>query len=413
MVDKILYWIYLEPYTFIFEGKEGWVLYNTVNSVYMLFKDAAIIDLLRKLLDPYNGYIIPVDRKLAKDKNVINFVRNIRKSFSGDIVSDIFVKDKNKPFIFMPILRLYNDVNRIKKERGKSLGELILRNLSEVTFFLSTECAFSCKYCGSYKQQFIHCSKFVSKICLSVDAYFAMFHRLKICGVDKMNFVLSDLSDEKAEILKNALSHSFKIEIYIDIRNINDRVLGLVVDNDIILHVTFSFVDMSMESILEKVMKYKDYKICWECIVSSIEDLTLFNEFSFLDCLKMIPLYTGDNLSFFEKFVYLSLDDIVSNKIDKRQIFRRQVLNENFFGKLYILPSGAVYTNMNMPAIGNINENSLGEIIYREFDNSQSWLKIRDGKICGNCENRYLCPSISNYELVIGKENLCHMYGKK
>ena len=70
MVDKILYWIYLEPYTFIFEGKEGWVLYNTVNSVYMLFKDAAIIDLLRKLLDPYNGYIIPVDRKLAKDKNV-------------------------------------------------------------------------------------------------------------------------------------------------------------------------------------------------------------------------------------------------------------------------------------------------------------------------------------------------------
>lgn len=410
MDNKILYWIYLEPYTFLFEGKESWVVYNTVNSAYLLCEDYVIVELLKKLSNIDNGYIIPIDRKLARKKPVIDFIRNIRNTFSGDVVSDKCIKKGGKPFIFMPILRLYNNIDRIKKERGKSLGELILRNLSEVTLFLSTDCSFNCKYCDLYKKQFIHCSKNVSMNDFSHNQYLELFERLGTCGVSRVNFVLSDFSDEKIDLLRMSLLYSFKRNIYVDIRNIDGRILDILNELNVVVHVTISFCDLPFKDIRKKVMRYKDYKISWECIVANEEELILMDEFSFLENIKMVPFYTGYNVNFFKNYVFLSLDDILSNKIKKQQIYRRQVLNENFFGKLYILPSGEVYTNMNLSPIGNIKENSLGEIVYREFDDSKSWLMIRNGEKCGNCVNRFLCPSISNYELVIGEENLCHIY---
>lgn len=106
------------------------------------------------------------------------------------------------------------------------------------------------------------------------------------------------------------------------------------------------------------------------------------------------------------------MSDILDSTVSKQQIFRRQILNEFYFGKLIILPSGDTYANINLLPLGNILENSLASILLNEFENSTSWLKLRDGEICGKCENRYLCPSISNYEFVIGKENLCHVYSK-
>jgi hypothetical protein len=42
--------------------------------------------------------------------------------------------------------------------------------------------------------------------------------------------------------------------------------------------------------------------------------------------------------------------------------------------------------------------------------NGNAWLRIRGNeKPCNQCVNRDLCPSISNYELVIGKNNLCNI----
>lgn len=54
---------------------------------------------------------------------------------------------------------------------------------------------------------------------------------------------------------------------------------------------------------------------------------------------------------------------------------------------------------------------SLGEIVFNELENSKSWLLLRDDGLCEKCENKYLCPSVSNYELVIGELDLCHISG--
>ncbi len=91
------------------------------------------------------------------------------------------------------------------------------------------------------------------------------------------------------------------------------------------------------------------------------------------------------------------------------EIFRNQKLNSNFFGKLYVLPDGSVKANMNSTILGNINTNSLLEIIYLELHKNTAWRKVRDEEPCNACLYQFLCPAPSNYEMVISEPNLCNI----
>jgi len=88
-------------------------------------------------------------------------------------------------------------------------------------------------------------------------------------------------------------------------------------------------------------------------------------------------------------------------------IFAHQKLNTNFFGSLTIISSGDVYANINRPALGNIVNNSILELIKSELIINTAWRKIRDVEPCSNCIYQYLCPSPSNYEIILDKSNLC------
>lgn len=92
-----------------------------------------------------------------------------------------------------------------------------------------------------------------------------------------------------------------------------------------------------------------------------------------------------------------------------REIFCHQKVNTNYFGTLEFYVDGSVRANANTPIIGSFPESNVLEIIYRELLVNTAWRKIRDGEICSNCNYNYLCPSPSNYELIIAKENLCNI----
>lgn len=48
-------------------------------------------------------------------------------------------------------------------------------------------------------------------------------------------------------------------------------------------------------------------------------------------------------------------------------------------------------------------------MIYREMIEGHSWLRIRNQEPCCSCIYQWFCPSPSNYELAIGRSNLCHI----
>jgi len=405
--DMTAYWLYLNPYTFIFRGNESSLVYNTINGSHFRYHDKHVIDVLEYLSEPNHGYIVPISREQAKDRRFVAFVRDVRRSFSGDVVSVKQIDEKHKPFIFMPKLRLYNDVARIKKERGESLGELILRNLGEVTFFLSGTCPHRCINCKQYCKQFIHCTQEYTEETLALDDYTRLFIQLEACGVNRLNFVLTELSEANEKLLLGLQIYSFKKHLYLSWKNLNHNFLKLL-NEKTELHVSVDLSEEDAATLSNRIEAYKGYSISWEFIVTQESDLDFVEQMD-VEKKTMRPFYNGKNRAFFEDAVFMRLEDLTEVPISKKQIFRRQALNENFFGKMYVHANGNVYTNLNQKVLGNFKTNTLGEMIYKELDDSHAWLKTRDGEVCGNCVYRYLCPSISNYELVLGQENLCHI----
>ena len=408
--EDVSFWLYLEPYTLIFKGKGATVVYNTLNGCYLRFVDDVVVKILDDLLLLDKGYCIPVNIKMAKNRFVISFIRKIRSTFSGDIFVDRNMQENNKPFIFLPKLCLYHDVERIKKEQGKSLGEVILRNLTDVTCFLPGVCTHSCKFCSFYCKQFVHCSKFDSIKKMTIDDYRELFERLEVAGLSKLNLVLNSLSLQFLQSLLTELKkYTFEVEFYLDVKNIDQNIKYILMDNYRI-NISISLFDYNKKEISDLVSSYNNDNIYWNCILDNNTCFDMLDDSNYN--ITLLPFYNGENELFFSENVYISMSDILDSTVSKQQIFRRQILNEFYFGKLIILPSGDTYANINLLPLGNILENSLASILLNEFENSTSWLKLRDGEICGKCENRYLCPSISNYEFVIGKENLCHVYSK-
>jgi len=120
------------------------------------------------------------------------------------------------------------------------------------------------------------------------------------------------------------------------------------------------------------------------------------------------PVYNGDNIDFFIENVFLTKEDILTIPMSIKDFFFKQCMNTDF-GKLNILPTGDIYANLNHPALGNIYLHSIYEIVQKELDEGKSWMRIRNEAPCNTCLYQYLCPSPSDYEIAIGKPNLCRI----
>jgi pseudo-rSAM protein len=51
-------------------------------------------------------------------------------------------------------------------------------------------------------------------------------------------------------------------------------------------------------------------------------------------------------------------------------------------------------------------------ILFIEVEEGKSWLRIRNQAPCSTCIYQWLCPPPSDYEIVIGRPNLCHINNK-
>ena len=124
---------------------------------------------------------------------------------------------------------------------------------------------------------------------------------------------------------------------------------------------------------------------------------------------RLNPVYTGGNIRFFEDNVFLTKEDILSSSLSVKDFFVHQAMNTNDFGKINIMPTGDVYANVNHPALGNIYTNSIYEIVNKEMEEGASWFRIRNYAPCNECVYQWLCPPLSDYEIAIGRLNLCHV----
>lgn len=411
-MENYTHWFYLESYTFLFYSKNQYVIYNTLNSTYIdcSLYGKTINTVLSILHNTNKTYCVGIYEYQLRDSQFTEFIKKIRNTFSGDIIKNI---RGIPPFISKPILRILHHPNNPKTKEYNLLGENALFHLHEVTFYLENQ-GFDLNpmYKDCYKQ-FLY-PTYTEKQKLSHAKYLEIIEQLSICQIDKINIIPATI--EKKELFFYLLSlsrqYSIKTQIILPYKKYNKEDLKQLLINPQFSIMIMVHLPVDYEELNSYINLFNEYNITWSLIASNKNDVIFLskNNLGKFTNVDYIPWYTGDNMDFFKEYIYNDFKDIIEQKNTKQHIFRKQILNDNLFGKLTIFPTGEVYSNVNFPTIGNIQDQKLSEIVYSEIENYfKPWFFTRDYVSCKNCVNKYLCPSISNYEIVANEYNMCYL----
>ena len=411
-MENYTHWFYLESYTFLFYSKNQYVIYNTLNSTYIdcSLYGKTINTVLSILHNTNKTYCVGIYEYQLRDSQFTEFIKKIRNTFSGDIIKNI---RGIPPFISKPILRILHHPNNPKTKEYNLLGENALFHLHEVTFYLENQ-GFDLNpmYKDCYKQ-FLY-PTYTEKQKLLHAKYLEIIEQLSICQIDKINIIPATI--EKKELFSYLLSlsrqYSIKTQIILPYKKYNKEDLKQLLTNPQFSIMIMVHLPVDYEELNSYINLFNEYNITWSLIASNKNDVIFLskNNLGKFTNVDYIPWYTGDNMDFFKEYIYNDFKDIIEQKNTKQHIFRKQILDDNLFGKLTIFPTGEVYSNVNFPTIGNIQDQKLSEIVYSEIENYfKPWFFTRDYVSCKNCVNKYLCPSISNYEIVANEYNMCYL----
>ena len=388
------YWLYLEPFTFCFIKNKKALVYNSLSGEYFTCNmDRNIETIMNELLLPSNMYSILLTSSLMNDMYVRDFIKNIQKIMAGDILPE--TQEIDKPIIIFPKLNIYNDAKRFDSLTRHN----ILENLRQVTICLdySTKSNLDRKY---YNMQF---DVQIAKRLLDEIAHFKWIEIIIDAGKD---------------ITRNLPAFNYLKDISLELNlkltiEINDRSLENIniLDLEKCMINILVYPDFDEKVLKEAVAQSQTFGNCFFTFHIATEDDYNRAE-SFCDEVELDGqyslLYDRTNFHFFDKYLCLEEEEILLEKLNRKDIFRNQTLNTNDFGKLTIMPDGQIYANTYFPALGTLNDD-IRELIFKELTEGQSWLRIRNMKPCSDCIYQWLCPSPSNYELATGKPNLCHV----
>jgi len=404
-------WFYLESFVIIVNKTDKILLLNSLTGNLLIFNNSpAITDLVNKLRN--ENYCIKINSSKLENGEIDSFVSKIKTHFYGDIIDTSI--SAIKPFIPYPILNYQNDNSRFERNY---LGDEILLKLKELTIFLSSNCSQNCNLCNISYKQTNYCTKDFAEE-LKIDALFDFLEPIiKNNIISHINILGGNILKHNRinQLNKYLTDNGINSDYYIHFLNINssdDNNIRLI-EKFGNLTILLSYpVNLGEFKVVNALLQNLKIKFSYKAIIINEKQYdyfeSLFNNQKIQDY-EITPVYNGKNISFFKKYLFIRKSSLISTKIFKNKFFLNQTFNINNYGKLIIASNGDVYSNLNFPKLGNIQTHSLHEILYEELSIGKSWHLIRDASPCCDCVFQFICPQISNYELVIGRPNLCHI----
>lgn len=407
------FWLYIESYTFIFRGSQGYLFFNSIsNHSFLVSAKSKIYILIERLLDPNQMYCIEISEHEANKYNIWAFIKQLRDTYTGDLFNKDFVRDK--PLGLPPKPSIMKSIERLNIHPENSIGQNLLNYLHQLNIYITGRCSLECKNCAIYSKQLLTCLRDIEEIDILLLKEFIF--SANPTDLFRINFLGGDIFkyskwEEFCLLIKDLPT---EVRLYNHYKNIllnSEKVLNIPKGSTFCVIVNEDFSINELKKAIEILAKnYLNLELIFH--ISSHKQYS--RAVSFLKEIPnnnyiILPIFNGTNKAFFVQNVYLNDESILSCPNTKKNIFSRMSINSNDFGKLNIMSNGDVYANPNFQKLGNIGKSSIYEILYLELSKNTSWLKIRNQTPCNECIYQWLCPSPSNYEVVIGKPNLCHI----
>lgn len=375
------YWFTIEPYVFVDIKSKHVLLYNTLDGVTIESTNEKIVELLQETLQEENCGVALLTHERYRQEEICCFVDELREKFMGDVIN-VSLSD-GKPVQILPFYN-YSKEQELYKKNNFSSYKNILEKLFEISLYIDATTNIT---------KLIHFLITLPKNLTfnivgnmeEVPNYSELFSYLDHCSSPK-NLLCSY---KNIIPLQPIFAHNFSYQI----------------------SVSFP-INVERWNHAMKVLLSQALPVEFVFEVSSEEDVQLSEQLieqHQIDKYRLRPNYTGNNIRFFENEVFLSKEDILSTPMTMKDFFARQAMNLYDFGKITILPNGDVYANLNHPSLGNIYVNNIHEILHKEVEEGKSWFRVRNHPPCTDCVYQWICPSPSNYEIAIGRSNLCHV----
>ena len=373
----------LYPSTFLWIKSDKGLLYNSVTYKLSEFiVSPSVAKLCSVLSKPDNLYSVVID-DMCLDEFEKKFICVITSKHYGTLV-----KINDNSISYMPLLSIQNRQPK-------------LSYLSSITFYIGGTCLKT----DYYKQTIFPVSTTQYLNVDDVVLFVKMFYRS--CNV-KINLVISDINDSKC--LNKILEAFYFIKENVVLYTLADDILSTrLIKKAINLGYVFHFVFLGGTLKLDVVNRLKNFGSFNVLIFNESEYSITKNIMpsALISKYDVIPIFRN-NVNFFKENVYMDNKSIRSVKLSKREVFAHQSINLNFFGDMFVMPDGRVYSNVNMQPIGTI-KNSIYQLITNALKKQQAWLLIRNKGRCKQCVYQWLCPSPSNYEFVTHRYNLCNI----
>ena len=402
------YWLYIFPHVYCCIRDDEALLYNTLNGANIITDSQEIISILRSLHNRQNlGAVICKGNVLMQD-TYRQFIVEFCSNDMGDVAD--LEKMPEKPVQLMPVLNLQRDVDRKHNRDELLLGENVLRYLTQLNIYLNSFCYQDCRFCDDYFRQNLCCQSSNSSKILNISTVKNILMQIRYGAAGKINLLGGNIFAYPFFDSLTMFLTEFKERTRVWIHYANFLNLEITIpDFHYEVPVTFPVKQKELEHTIDLL---KDMQVKYRFFITKEEEYaetkSLAEKYEIVN-FAIHPVYTKNNMAFFEEYVFTGAEDIFQPILSFRKIFAHQKLNTHFFGKLTIMPDGEIYANVNYPALGNISTDKLLNVISKELQFNTAWRKIRNTQPCSDCLYQYLCPSPSNYEAVIGKQNLCHI----
>ncbi|MCM1312421.1 MAG: hypothetical protein NC252_05930 [Roseburia sp.] len=408
-------YIVLYPDTFLWFNEKHGVFYNCELHTFMHFECTSILlKYCNWIKDINNMYVVEIEKIDEYNSVFCNWIKLIVDNHIGEVKA---VSNRRRPISIPPILNLQHEIEAECKDELRFQSTNTANNLQEITFFIGGE-KIALKEEDYYKQVLYPIN---SRSCLGFNDILSFLDNNNINFLRQINLVRGHFSDyHNYDVLIEKISQ-YHIPITLYLLGNDDVFLEKILDFSSQKEILLELYFVDCESFIKATKLLANSTVNYRWLFLIKDKIALDNALQIVQTYRirnyrLLPIIIKErsNIKFLKDYVYTSYEELSHIKLDKRGVFCNQTINSNYWGRLFIMPDGNIFTNINGCCQGDVTEDVM-LIIQKEIENKESYWKYtrRNVTPCKDCIFSSLCPPLSNYEFYLKKFDLCTIKEQK